>query len=322
MSVTSDHRLLPFLLRRPGKGVRVFKGPRGERSAAYLAEVSPWTGRLYDPREEAPHLLQEFTQLPRDPEAYARFASQWGVLGLGRAVPIPEPDDLHPPQIEPKEGEFGTAPIECAADWERVVLELRAVAELHGALLARDHKDLARRVALEDGWLWFGGSLREETARLVEFAGDDQVERLNEWGEELDLGTAPLASVACAECPDGDVARAAWDLVARSVNSRTQHLIGYGLQAVDPRNPDEFRLQLTYRGQLYAWLWLQLAERIATGRPMQRCGGCGDWYYQNPGARRQHGIYCSTRCRVAAWRGRKKAIRLPSSRSTTRRRNP
>lgn len=304
MSVTTDRRLIPFLLRRPGKGVRLI--PTGDAAlAAFLVEVSPWTGLLYDPREQAPHLLEEFTQLTIEPESFARFASQWGLLGLGRAVPSPDPDDPNAAPIEPKEGEFDSAPIECTADWARVLLEIRTAGELHGALRARDREAVASRVALDEGWLWFSEAFFADTDRLLALAGDDQLDQASEWNEGSDLSVAPLAYVACAECPDGNFERAAWDLLAWAVNTRTQHLIGYGLRAPDPRRPHALRLQLTHRGQLYAWLWLQLAERIAAGPPMQRCRACGNWYFQNPTARRQHGMYCSTRCRVAAWRERK-----------------
>src|SRR5262245_53739044 len=142
MSVTTDNRLLQFLLRRPSKGVLCFSA----LGTSFLAQKEPWSSRTYDPRVESPHLLEDFAQLPADPDAYARFATQWGLLGLARLVSVVE--DKSAPDELPNYAE-------CCADWERIVLEIRTVAELHGALDARDGRELRRQVALEDKWLGF-----------------------------------------------------------------------------------------------------------------------------------------------------------------------
>lgn len=311
MSVTSDRSLIFFLLRRPERGVQVIEGWQDLESRTgrelFLGEVSPWKGRLYDPREEAPHLLQEFTALPPDPEAYARFATQWGLLGLASAFPVSNPGEAEPEPVDPEAGVYGTSPIEAVSDWERVVLEVRTVGELHGALINKDRPELERLLHLDDEFLTFGGALREQTARLMtEDAGPPGLTHPDWWELEQNSATASLVEVAGAECPDGDIEAAAWDLLAWSINSRTRGLIGYGLRAPDPKDPSHLQLQLSPRGQLYAWLWLQLAEQVAHRKPMQRCASCDQWYFQHPEARRQHGVYCSTRCRVAAWRKRKR----------------
>jgi hypothetical protein len=260
----------------------------------YLGEVEPWRGRWYDPRVDAPEVLQEFTRLREDAEAYARFASQYGLLGLAGALPLEEPE----------EGEFGTAPLEAVADWTRTSLELRTVAALHGALVAGDKEALDQLIVLDEGWISFGDDLQRRTEELLTLGGYE-IEPPNAWDAGQNLGVTPLALVAGAECEDGDIERAAWDLLAWSINTRTQSLIGYGLRAPDPTVPNRLELALSPKGELYGWLWLQLAEQIAADRPMQRCANCSDWFFQHPEARRQHGMYCTTKCRVAAWRKRR-----------------
>jgi len=285
---------LDFCLRKPEAGVEVVGGPDG--NAFGLIESAPWQGKSYDPRVEAPYLLEEFTRLPPEADAYAHFAAQWGLLGLARYLPEDESGNVEP--------ELG--PLETLVDWQRTVLELRTMGELHGALLERNQQEIARIVELDEGWLWLGGQAYASIERLASIDDVERARDRNPLATDSSWAVAPLTQIATAECPDGDLEKAAWDLLAWSINSRTQHLIGYGLRALDPSDPSTLTLQLSPHSQLYAWLWLKLAERVAQGKPMQRCQHCGSWYYQHPEGRRQHGVYCAPRCRVAAWRGRKR----------------
>ncbi len=309
MSVTTDRRLLPFLLTRPENGVVVIEATDPETGSKwkYLSDREPWLGQTYDPREEAPFLLHEFTQLPAGAEEYARFASKWGLLGLARLFPAegPAKPGSEPEWKEPIPGESGTSPLESPADWERTVLELKTVGALHGALVNDDRAALLRVVEVRDGWLEFGDMLHGYDWKYVEEMDNPaQMVGLDQLHDFSSFATIPLSLVASAEYIDEDLEGAAWELLAWSINTRTQNLIGYGLCAPDPAQPELLELRLSPKGQLCAWLWLQLAETVARGKPMQMCSRCDQWYFQNPEGRRQHGIYCSTRCRVAAWRSR------------------
>ena len=87
--------------------------------------------------------------------------------------------------------------------------------------------------------------------------GPPGLTHLDWWEMEQTSATAPLLEVSGAECPNDDIEAAAWDLLSWSINCRTQGVIGYGLRAPDPKDPSYLQLQLSPRGQLYAWIWLQ-----------------------------------------------------------------
>jgi transposase-like protein len=58
-------------------------------------------------------------------------------------------------------------------------------------------------------------------------------------------------------------------------------------------------------------LWVQLAESIDKGQSSKRCSECGEWMLLAPGTSRSDREFCSDRCRVNAFRKRKKpAARL------------
>jgi hypothetical protein len=164
-----------------------------------LGELESERSPDYDPRE-IPQLLQQFTQLPLPAkyEAYLKFAGQYGMLGVARWVPE-----------DPDRDGIASAPLESLDDWEITVREIRAVGELHGALLADDEAEIARLVHYEDGWLEFSDALAEPREALWEHAGSDPIDS-EPWDGGAELTTMPLYAVAYVECEEGDVIEGAW----------------------------------------------------------------------------------------------------------------
>jgi hypothetical protein len=57
---------------------------------------------------------------------------------------------------------------------------------------------------------------------------------------------------------------------------------------------------------LLAAIWFQCA-RVLTDRPkFKQCEHCGKWFELSPDAHRRQSKYCDERCKVAAYRVRKK----------------
>jgi len=135
--------------------------------------------------------------------------------------------------------------------------------------------------------VWFSDGFRKRTEQFRADAGietDWEPPDITDEGESVRI---PLANAA-AECEDKDLRRASWNLLAWSINTRTEYFLGLGIHPIDPQQPDKLELRFSSEGSLIGWLWLLLAERVAQGRPMQRCARCGSWYFQHPDAKRKH----------------------------------
>jgi hypothetical protein len=52
-------------------------------------------------------------------------------------------------------------------------------------------------------------------------------------------------------------------------------------------------------------MWFQCARALTLNPSFRACRNCGKWFELSPDTRRKQSIYCSDRCKVAAYRAKK-----------------
>jgi hypothetical protein len=85
---------------------------------------------------------------------------------------------------------------------------------------------------------------------------------------------------------------------------------------------DQDRESMTLRivpETLLAALWFQCARVLTLNPTFRACMDCGKWFELLPDKRRKQAIYCTDRCKVAAYRHRKAAGSHPPLRPSKKR---
>jgi hypothetical protein len=102
------------------------------------------------------------------------------------------------------------------------------------------------------------------------------------------------------------VAAAASMLVADMINEGLKGRAGPKISriAAPDTGMQGFQFGLAPRSLLGA-MWLQLASAADSGRNYERCSSCESWFEVAPGLGRPDKTYCSTACRMRAYRRRK-----------------
>jgi hypothetical protein len=119
-------------------------------------------------------------------------------------------------------------------------------------------------------WLWeWGNQARTEEERIIRFASGWAQRQINEAMAERGASRRSLTSV-----------RVLFNHESRSM-----------------------RLHVTPDTLLGA-MWLQCARVLSENPKFRTCENCGKWFELSPDLRRRHAIYCSPRCKVAAYRKR------------------
>jgi hypothetical protein len=245
------------------------------------------------PLIDHPTLFRTFANLEPTEEAFARFANQYGWLGVSVFL-ISHQDEAqkvvqfnHRGQGEP------------LWRWKREHHQMRTVMPFLTAIQNRDTAFLKKwihilpdavnfectdpalglrfgsicsRQQLRD-WLWqWGMRGRTEDERIVRFASGWAQEHIN---KAMSSG--------------------------RSEHSMTSVRILLNHEA------DAMRLHIV-PDTLLAAMWLQCARVLTLNPTFRACERCGTWFELSADKKRKHTKYCSDRCKVSAYRNRKAAI--------------
>jgi len=129
--------------------------------------------------------------------------------------------------------------------------------------------------------------------------------RPNKWGDEygftveadtLDIGKLPIESLMNSPVTCG------WVVLRKLINEYVGEHISPHLEF----NENVLTMDLRARSLLRA-LWLQFSLAVSGNKKFGECINCGNYFELAPSVGRKGKSYCSTLCRSAAYRTRKKA---------------
>jgi hypothetical protein len=256
------------------------------REGRYLVERSPENNmcEYYHPLRLHPTLYQTFATLQPTEEDFLRFANEYGSLGSGRVL-VRQKSPFRP--------------VEAFDYWRQAHWKLRRVIEEIVAIRDRDAATLRQWFGLDDERAWY--------------------ERQHEGSPVPDLGLIAMRKQAvkawlldwaiAADSEDESILRIARGWAQTVVNDA---MSGSG------RNPDamtsahvvlnkdtqQMSLHIVPTNLLAA-MWLQCAWVLTSEGTFKTCENCGKRFEVAPGKRRRQSLYCSTACKVAAYRARK-----------------
>lgn len=258
--------------------------------------------RRYSPMEEFPALFRTFAEIDLTEESVLSFARQYGALGDYQEIWLPEgPSGEDPDGVE------------------RTNMSVRSIGE-----------------ELET-WVFEIVSMRH-CLSVWEALRKEQASRLQEW---FHLDDYPNVGLSVSYTPDEPLESAHSPYFAhfvlpenfRFIDQRQTEVLDKSRQPtpaeqahaflraqINPRLEEHTKPELQYSAMenhplplglhivpqdLLGALWIQLALAIQGNTKYERCGQCNSWFEVSPKAKRLKTIYCSTRCRVAAYRARK-----------------
>jgi hypothetical protein len=274
-------------------------------AARFLEPRMTGVPRSYHPLTDAPALFRTFADVAPTEAAIQEFANRYGGLGVVEAI---RPSDSPPSQGESFER------------WGRELRSLKAVLHLWEALTENRYEDLRRWMSLQPGAM----DELTEWDRVIRYVPD----HLPPEGPEV----LSLPHVRLWAAPDtsaglqwvwsaGDTGTPSGDPTTRDVPTTPTGLaLTYVRELVNWRLRDHTGMRLLDREaapgttplglsavptNLLGAIWLQCARAIEGVGRYQRCPQCLDWFAVHPKAMRENTSYCSTRCRVAAFRARR-----------------
>jgi hypothetical protein len=249
--------------------------------------------REYDLRRDAPALFYEFGEVEPSHDAVLAFANAYGPLGVDSAIVLPD-------------GTPGRG--EALHVWKEEIIAMRHALRIWQALKGHREQDLRT---------WFHLETHGNEPRVV-YTPDEP------WPPDVPMETPAFSTqrslgeqlwftpglMAWRRSDPSDIDNPAnavglaLAFLRRLVNDRLAIYGGVYLGYLrDTTRPVPFGLKIVTPNLLMA-LWLQLAAAIEGEQRYQRCPQCRHWF-QVPGkARRDSTTYCSTRCRIKAFRER------------------
>jgi hypothetical protein len=235
----------------------------------------------YNPLAEYPTLYRDFASLDPSEEAYAAFATAYGALGVGFFT---------------EGARILTEGREPFCRWRAAHASMRRVADVLTAIQSSDAKVLSEWFTLHEG----SASFRREDdltwlqTGVVAMAGQLR-DYLWIWANEAESDAEALIRIA-----KGWAQQQINEAVERDGHQSTARV----LFDVDRK---EMSLHLVPRTLLGA-MWLQCARALTLNPIFRSCQHCGRWFELSPEKRRKQSLYCSSRCKVAAYRKRKADI--------------
>lgn len=252
----------------------------------------------YNPLQKNPALYREFASLEPTEEAYARFASLYGDLGVGVFTDASLSSTV--------EATFSDAVHDPFCRWRSAHAHVRAVTDVLNAIQAEDTNTLRQWFTVTNngaryhrkdpvtwessGWVTIAGELRDYVWKWAA-RGDSDAEVLlriaRGWAQERindAIGGDKHPGTNCS-------ARVVFDHEREHMTVRIvpETLIGA--------------------------IWFQCARVLTLNPVFRACKHCGKWFELSPDTRRKQAIYCSDRCKVAAYRAKKSGSRAaPSAR--------
>jgi hypothetical protein len=230
------------------------------------------------PLREKPGLFRTFAELGSSEDEILAFADRHGWLGL-------EVDPRLHAELPILRSRRVTG--ELRKDWARAITQMRLACDLRNAVAGRDLASLRQAIQQEswDGPLAFS---------------DHGVMYQSHRGWFRVTPRHPEAALL----RKGDLLRAARVLMQHHVNEQLE--LHTSARVLLDEETGRQGLYVNPKNLLGA-LWIQFSESIDSSTSSKRCAECGDWMLLAPGTSRSDREFCSDRCRVNAYRKRKKS---------------
>ncbi len=241
----------------------------------------------YNPLEKHPTLYREFAELEPTEEAYAGFANKYGDLGVGVFVESNQ---------SPSEVSVLGAVHDPFCRWRAAHAHIRAVADVLGAIQAEDVTALKQWFTVANngaryhrkdhitwesfGWVTVAGELRDY---------------LWTWAVKGNSDAEIMLRVARGWA-QGQINEAIGGDKQPGTTSSARVVL------------DQDRGRMTMRivpETLIGAMWFQCARVLTLNPVFRSCLHCQKWFELSPDTRRRQAIYCSDRCKVAAYRAKK-----------------
>ncbi len=234
-------------------------------------------GDQYRPLHEELAAFRAFAELDPTRDNIASFVGKFGVLLHKHSLLLPE-------EAVPQPTQFG----EALALWEAETRTMRHLVDVADAL--ENPERLSKWISHEPPTGDISQALvyrREEI--VAEIASDN-------------FRTSLLGYIV-GEPPDVALPRAGQFLVQQHINRRLEKYAAPRLLYSPESDQLELRLMPT---NLLGALWLQFARAVEASKTYRRCRVCKQWFEVSVEGKRRHSTYCSDRCRVKAYRDRRK----------------
>lgn len=247
-------------------------GPRWKGEHWWLVEGSGEC-LAYEPLKEGSALFRVLAETEPTMEAVAAFASEYGRLGVAQQIL---------PNGRGGEGRQG----EALGEWKAEILEIRETVEVWDAVTKNRRLDRWIQLEPRGGQAFKRACFRSDRRHAV-IAGEKARPQL--WEYLLD------------KKPKDALRLAGLFHIQEAINQKLrEHAPGRLLY-----NPEAGRLELHLAPRnLLGAIWLQFARAVEGNKEYRRCRVCSKWFAVSPGGKRRQAVYCSTRCRVKAYRDR------------------
>jgi hypothetical protein len=248
----------------------------------------------YLPLAAFPGLFRVFADTEPGRDGIKAFADRFGPLGRDIAKQIPLYD-----QPNAKGVPVGTG--EPLAAWSDEILIMRYVVELWEAARNGDVATLERVIH----WQPDGSG--------VEISGHPgvpcgQLPEAPAWAERTTIAHTHFGGGVLERFVPGDLVKPALHYVQSTVNQQLEGRASPRLLWDSKR--ERLGLYIVPAGLIGA-LWLQFARAVERDSRFRQCAECGIWFELAPGTARADKLYCSTPCRIKAYRKRQaEAVRL------------
>jgi hypothetical protein len=275
----------------------IIEGQERERPARVMvSEPGEW--RRYTPLRDVPDLFRRFAALefpddvPACEENVRRFADQYGGLGVGFVVILPD-----------NEGRSGTD----LATWYWEWFLMNMVLKVWDTLEASDNETLARWFPSTTNTLYGVGMFTPDDLvpsivnlePSIHFTSDDAAPQFRHLA--VAHGTDPTDH--WRDYPSDPVHWATLHLrkwVNQQLEAHTSGRLQYEPFASDRRTLRTVLIP----NNLIGGIWLQFALAIEGTLRLERCEECGQWFPVKPKGNRANTRFCKDYCRVKASRRR------------------
>ncbi len=265
--------------------------PPGEQNEGLFLSTGAPTGspvrmRRYSPFEET-GMFRELAAARPDQDSIKAFADRYGLLGAAKM------GTLLPLRDRPRESGFLTGSGERFSHWRHEIQRLQRSVELYDWTREGDLEALERFIVWEDDRVSYqshpdwNGSQEIPTDRPIAFStiasSDIHHDRLDRFER-------------------GDLIKPALFYIQKEINDRLNEETRLRLLW----DPEEAELvNCAVPSSLLGAIWLQFALSVERGSSFRRCQECGKWFEVSPKTGRSDKLFCSTVCRVKAFRKRK-----------------
>ena len=246
----------------------------------------------YLPLAAFPGLFRVFTDTEPSREGVKAFADRFGRLGGDVEKQIPLDDRPSGKGVLAGAGE-------ALAAWSDEILTMRFAIDLWEAARNGDVGRLQQVIH----WKQDGNGVLVDTHAGLPDGQLPQGGSKVSWIARTDLGDDVLGRFV-----RGDLVKPALHYVQSKINEKLEGRASPRLLWDAKR--ERLGLYIVPAGLIGA-LWLQLARAVERDSRFRRCAECGIWFELSPGTARADKLYCSTACRIKAYRKRQaEAVRL------------